>query len=597
MHPLGNDRWEGEFRVPEPGDYRYDVEGWIDPYLTWRSMLDRRIAAGTNSPEDLREGAAILKELAGHHSGAPGARLRSESDRWQEAVAAGERRIPGSAADAEMESLLATRPGRQSVGHSPVSYPLHVDPVVAQSSSWYELFPRSTSPTPDRAGTLRDLRARLRYVADLGFDVVYLPPIHPIGRTNRRGPNNTVPAPPRAPGSPWAIGSEEGGHDTIHPELGSDEDFRELVREARSLGLEVALDLAIQCSPDHPWVRDHPNWFYHRPDGSIRPAENPPKKYDDIYPVDFATEDWPALWAELRRVVDHWIGEGVRWFRVDNPHTKPFEFWEWLIGAVRREHPEVMFLAEAFTRPRVMYRLGEVGFTHSYTYFTWRTHRQEIIDYFRELTETEVAEYFRPHLWPNTPDILTEQFHRGQRSVFLQRLILAATLSSHYGIYGPPYELMEHAPLSPGSEEYRDSEKYQVRHWDLDRPGSLAPEIRRLNGIRKAHSALRTARRLVFHGVDNERLLAYSRAAEDGSEVLLMVVNLDPEYIQMGWTSLNLSELGVPGDMPFGVHDLWNDARYTWRGPHNFLRLDPGSFPAHIFSVERPAPGPGRGPD
>jgi starch synthase (maltosyl-transferring) len=595
MRPVGNDRWEGEFRVSEPGPYRYEVQGWVDPYLTWRTMLERRVASATVSPVDLREGADVLRGLGGSIRGPVGTRLRAHGDRLEETVRAPMTEALQVAMDPDVEAILSVSPGAQPVGRSATSYPIWVDPPSAQSSAWYELFPRSTGPSPHRAGTLRDVRARLEYIADLGFDVVYLTPIHPIGTSNRRGPNNTLPAPPGSPGSPWAIGSSKGGHDAIHPELGDAEEYRELVREAKARGLEVAFDLAFQCSPDHPWVHEHPSWFHHLPDGTIRAAENPPKKYDDIFPIDFETDDWKALWAELLRVVEHWVEEGVRWFRVDNPHTKPFEFWKWLIGEVRQKHPDVMFLAEAFTRPKVMYRLAQAGFTHSYTYFAWRTRRQELTEYFRELTATEVAEYFRPHLWPNTPDILTEQFHRGQKSVFLQRLVLAGTLSSHYGIYGPAYELMEHLPVTPGSEEYRDSEKYQVRYWDLGSPTSLGPEIRRLNRIRRAHPALRTARRLTFHGVDNDRLLAYSRPSEDGSEVLLMVVNLDPEFVQTGWTDLDLGELGLAGDQPFDVHDLWTGARYRWHGRRNFVRLDPATFPAHILVVERPGMVRGRG--
>ncbi|NNN18180.1 MAG: alpha-1,4-glucan--maltose-1-phosphate maltosyltransferase, partial [Thermoplasmata archaeon] len=403
----------------------------------------------------------------------------------------------------------------------------------------------------------------------------------------RRGPNNTLPAPPGAPGSPWAIGASEGGHTAIHPELGNLEEFRRTVEEAHRLGLTIALDLAFQCSPDHPFVREHPEWFRHLPDGSIRPAENPPKLYDDIYPIDFATPEWVPLWAALKGVVDYWISEGVRWFRVDNPHTKPFAFWQWLIAEVRREHPEVLFLAEAFTRPNVMYRLAKVGFTHSYTYFTWRTRKAEIVEYFQELSSGPVAEFFRPHLWTNTPDILAEQFHRGQRSVFLHRFVLAATLSSHFGIYGPAYELLEHGALGPGTEEYRDSEKYEVRHWTLDAKESLASEIGRINRIRRAHPALEAGRRPVFHAVDNDALLAYSRRTEDRSDMVLVVVNLDPEAVQTGWTTLDLAELGIPETESFEARDLLSDETYHWRGPHNFVRLDPTRWSAHILHVAR----------
>ena len=589
MEPLGNDRWHGRFVVDETGRYLYTVAGWVDPFLTWRATLDRRVEARSVAPVDVLEGAEILDAIVRKARGPDASYL---AERAGEIRRLGRDALDGAirvSREPEVAAVAARYPERSEIAVHPTTYPLAVDPPRAGHSAWYELFPRSTRVGPDGAGTLRNLRARLPYVAELGFDVVYLPPIHPIGRTNRRGPNNRAAVSPEAPGSPWAIGSDEGGHTAVHPDLGTLEEFRELVAEARRLGLEVALDLAFQCAPDHPWVRQHPEWFHRLPDGSIRTAENPPKKYDDIYPIDFATRDWRGLWTALKEVVDFWVAQGVRWFRVDNPHTKPFEFWQWLLEEVRRQDPEVLFLAEAFTRPKVMYRLAKIGFTHSYTYFAWRTTKEELTRYFGELHEGEAHEVLRPHLWPNTPDILTEQFHAGRRSVFVQRLVLAATLSSHYGIYGPAYELLEHVPLEAGKEEYRNSEKYEVRHWDLSSPGSLAPEIRRINSIRRENAALRQGRRLTFHGIDNEGLLAYSRRTDDASNVILVVANLDPEAPQSGWTALDLSELGLPPDARFVVEDLWNGPRYQWRGPRNFVRLDPAVTPAHVFRVT-PAP-------
>ena len=585
MTPTGNDRFHGVFVVPSHGRYSYTVAGWIDPFLTWRTTLERRAAAGSVAPIDLLEGAEILESVARRSPGSNGSRLSEHAARLRQLARASLEEAIAAACEPEIADLVARYPERSEVAVHPTPFDVEVDPPRAGHSAWYELFPRSTSSGAGRAGTLRDLRARLPYVAGLGFDVVYLTPIHPIGRTHRRGPNNRPANSPDVVGSPWAIGSERGGHATIDPELGTVEEFREVLAEARRLGLDVALDLAFQCSPDHPWVREHPDWFHHLPDGTIRTAENPPKRYDDIYPLDFGTRDWKGLWTALKEVVDFWVGEGVRWFRVDNPHTKPFEFWRWLIAEVRREHPEVLFLAEAFTRPKVMYRLAKVGFTHSYTYFAWRTTREELTSYFRELSEGVPHEILRPHLWPNTPDILTEQFHSGRRPVFVQRLVLAATLSSHYGIYGPAYELLEHTPFEAGKEEYRNSEKYEVRHWDLDAPGSLAPEVRRINRIRQENPALTEGRRLTFHPVDNERLLAYSRRTEDARNVVLVVVNLDPDGPQSGWTSLELSELGVAPGSPFDVEDLWNGPRYRWQGPRNFLRLDPSSAPVHVLRV------------
>ncbi|MGI0067051.1 MAG: maltotransferase domain-containing protein [Thermoplasmata archaeon] len=587
MEPMPNDRWTGRFVVEKVGAYRFEVVGWIDPFLTWRRLLLRRIEAGSATPADVREGGELLRTISGRvpeRARGPISRLAEELSHWVQRPL-GELRA--SVCADFVEQALCNYPGPEAGESSGPLFTVRVDPLRAQHSAWYEVFPRSTSPRPGQHGTWADLRARLPYIAELGFDVVYLPPIHPIGRVGRRGPNNSSPPPPNAPGSPWAIGATEGGHTSVHPALGDLHEFTTTVEAARKLGLDVALDLAFQCAPDHPWVHEHPEWFARRPDGTIRTAENPPKKYEDIYPLDFSTKDWTGLWAALKEVVDFWIARGVRWFRVDNPHTKPFEFWRWLIGEVRADHPDVMFLAEAFTRPKLMYQLAKVGFTHSYTYFAWRTDRSALEQYFRELSTGEVAEFFRPHLWPNTPDILTEQFHSGQRSVFVHRLVLAATLSSHYGIYGPAYELMEHAPLEAGKEEYRNSEKYEIRHWDLQAPESLAPEIRRLNQIRREHAALRTGRALTFHAVDNDHLLAFSRRTDDGSDVILVIVNLDPSSIQAGWTALDLDALRVDADDPFVVHDLWGGEDYTWRGPRNFVRLDPHFAPVHILHVPR----------
>ncbi len=432
----------------------------------------------------------------------------------------------------------------------------------------------------------------------MGFDVLYLPPIHPVGTTHRKGRNNAPEAAPGDVGSPWAIGSDDGGHTAIHPELGTTADFRRLVERARQMGLEVAIDIAFQCSPDHPWVREHPEWFRHRPDGSIQYAENPPKKYEDIVPFDFETGDRAGLWEALEGVVEHWIGEGVRIFRVDNPHTKPLAFWEWLLGRIKARHPETIFLSEAFTRPKVMYRLAKLGFTQSYNYFPWRHGKHELTEYFTELTRTELAEYFRPNLWPNTPDILTEALQVGGRPAFVQRLVLAATLGASYGIYGPPFELCEAAPRERGTEEYLDSEKYQLRSWDLGQPESLAELIGRVNRIRRANCALQSNASLTFHPVDNDQLLVYSKSAGDGAEAtgetgqaaskdaILVVVNLDPHHRQSGWTGLDLAALGVEdAEHPYQVHDLLTGARYLWHGPRNYVELDPHVVPAHIFQV------------
>jgi starch synthase (maltosyl-transferring) len=421
----------------------------------------------------------------------------------------------------------------------------------------------------------------------MGFDVVYLPPIHPIGRAHRKGKNNATAAQPGEVGSPWAIGSEEGGHKAVHPELGTLEDFEDLVGAGRELGIEVSIDLAFQCSPDHPYLKEHPEWFRIRPDGTVQYAENPPKKYEDIIPFDFESPHWRTLWEELRRVVLFWIARGVRVFRVDNPHTKPFAFWEWLIAEVKREHPETIFLAEAFTRPKVMYRLAKLGFTQSYTYFAWRNTKQEITSYFLELTRSDAREYFRPNLWPNTPDILTEQLQYGGRAAFMARLVLAATLGANYGIYGPAFELCENRASGAGKEEYLDSEKYQIRDWAIDRPDNLAEFITLVNRIRRESPPLHSDRSLRFHPVDNEQLISYSKSTDDKTSAILVVVNLDPRHTQSGWVELPLEEFGLDPSSPFQGHDLLTGARFLWQGRRLYVELDPNAVPAHIIRLRR----------
>ncbi|HMQ31309.1 MAG TPA: alpha-amylase family glycosyl hydrolase, partial [Chloroflexaceae bacterium] len=467
-----------------------------------------------------------------------------------------------------------------------------VDRPLARFSAWYELFPRSTAPEPGRHGTFRDVINRLPYVASLGFDILYLTPIHPIGRTFRKGKDNSVTAGPGEPGSPYAIGGPEGGHKAIHPELGTLEEFRALVRAAREHGIEVALDNAFQCSPDHPYVREHPEWFRGRPDGTIQYAENPPKKYQDIYPFDFESEDWEGLWLELKSYFDFWIEQGVKVFRVDNPHTKSFRFWEWCIAELKRAHPDLILLSEAFTRPKVMYNLAKLGFTQSYTYFTWRTNKWELTQYMLELTQGEAREFFRPNFWPNTHDILTPQFYPGHRATFYARAALAATLTASWGIYGPAYEQMLHTPVQ-GREEYVDNEKYEIRHWNLNAPGNISWFIGALNQIRRQNPALQTNEGLRFHRVDidyheNDQLIAYSKATPDGSNLILIVVNLDPLNTQRGWVQVPAAEWGL-GDQ-YEVTDLLSGARFTWGGEFNYVELDPAGMPVHILRVERPAP-------
>ncbi len=582
MAALGNDRWRGTFTVNELGRHRYGVSAWVDPFLTWRHDFARRIDA-----DDLRiaarTGADLMAAAASRARGEHRRRLSEASRKLREATELD--MLRHLALDEEVGALAAQYPDRRLESTYPVEFPLVVDRERAQFSSWYELFPRSTG-APNAHGTLRDCETCLPYVAKMGFDVLYLPPIHPIGRARRKGKNNTLSAGEDDFGSPWAIGAREGGHKSVHPLLGTLEDVRSLVASARSHGLELALDIAFQCAPDHPYVESHPEWFRHRADGSIQYAENPPKKYQDIYPFDFESEQWQALWEELRSVLAFWADEGVRIFRVDNPHTKPFAFWEWAIARIKQEHPDVIFLAEAFTRPKVMHRLAKLGFTQSYTYFTWRNTKQELTAYFTELTSAPGCDYFRPNCWPNTPDILPESLQVGGRPVFMARLVLAATLAGNYGIYGPAYELLEHAPREPGGEEYANSEKYELRRWDLDRPDSLAPLIARVNAARREHPSLQRGK-LAFLATDNDELISYARIDDASGDAILVVVNLDPHHPQSGWVSLDLAALGVEPERPFQVHDLLSDAYYVWNGTRNFVMLDPARAPAHILHVRK----------
>jgi starch synthase (maltosyl-transferring) len=585
-----NDVWTAEFTPPAAGRYRYTVTAWVDHFESWRRELERR----TDSSDirvALKVGAGLIDEAAERAAGNDDVAVLSNWAKLLRDTADDQGGGPDAAAmkavalDPARASIVARYPDRRFATSAGLE--LIADRKRAQFSNWYELFPRSAAPEPERYGTFRDVEARLPYVARMGFDVLYLPPIHPIGRINRKGANNALEANSRDVGSPWAIGSAEGGHKDILPQLGTLDDFKSLVRNARDFGIEIALDVAFQCAPDHPYVRSHPQWFKHRPDGSVQYAENPPKKYQDIYPFDFETEDWRGLWDELKSIMDYWISQGVRIFRVDNPHTKAFPFWEWVIGEIKRVQPDMIFLAEAFTRPKVMHRLAKLGFTQSYTYFTWRTSKQELTDYFTQLNEGPGCDYFRPNVWPNTPDILHETLQSGRRAVFAARLVLAATLSANYGIYGPAYELMESTPREPGSEEYRDSEKYQLRQWAVDRPDSLWPLIARINRIRRDNAALQSDRTLSFCPIDNEHLIAYLKHDAPTKNIVLTVVNLDPYNARSGWLDLDLAALGIDADQPFQVHDLLSDQRYQWRGRRNYVMLDPQSMPAHVFRLRR----------
>ena len=585
MKPLENDRWRAEFSVEALGRYYYTVEGWIDPFETWRVALLKRAAASQDVRVELLLGTDLIAEVAAQAMGEDARLLRQWAIRLREA-----KDKPEGAAIALEEGLLelvrrypvkhfASRYGKQLMAM--------VDREAARFSTWYEVFPRSCARQAGRHGTFRDCELWLPHIASMGFDVVYLPPIHPIGREFRKGKNNSPNSQPTDPGSPWAIGSAEGGHKSIHPNLGTLADFKHFVSAAGKQGLEVAIDIAFQCAPDHPYVREHPEWFRKRPDGTIQYAENPPKKYQDIYPLDFESAEWRALWEELKSVFDYWIDQGVLIFRVDNPHTKPFPFWEWAIAEIKERHPEVLFLAEAFTKPAVMQRLSKLGFSQSYTYFTWRNTKQEITEYFSELVETELQEYFRPSLWPNTPDILPGFLQVGKRPAFMVRLLLAATLGASYGIYGPAFELCENTPFEPGSEEYLNSEKYELKHRDLLSAESLSDFIARINQIRKEHSALQGNRSLRFHETDNPELICYSKTSDDLSDVIVVIVNLDCVRAQTGWVDLDLRSLGLDTDQTFPVHDLLGQGEYLWHGSRNYVALTPESLPAHILHVRR----------
>ncbi|MGB6727779.1 MAG: alpha-1,4-glucan--maltose-1-phosphate maltosyltransferase [Terracidiphilus sp.] len=633
MHAAGNDIWSGSFLVEKLGEWRFTLLGWVDHFATWAGDLQKRIAAqndpatynaktgatpdqhaelnvGSNPDEQdvalaLRSGAALVLATAQRARRDDAKRLR-EIARNLGTLADENRSNYDNPCDEELLQLMRDYPDLANATRHEMELPVWVDRERARFSSWYELFPRSASPIPGEHGTFRDVERQLPEIAAMGFDIVYLPPIHPIGRSFRKGPNNTTYAPPNAPGSPWAIGDraavahlplgaqatgDRGGHKSIHPQLGTFADFENLITAANSHSVEIALDVAFQCSPDHPWVTEHPDWFIIRPDGSIQYAENPPKKYQDIYPLNFESPDWRSLWEELYSVFEFWIHRGVRVFRVDNPHTKALPFWEWCLNALHSNYPDTIFLAEAFTRPHVMYGLAKRGFTQSYTYFTWRNSKPELQSYLEELTRPPVSEFFQPNFWPNTPDILHKTLQEGGRPAFMHRLILAATLSSSYGIYGPAYELAENAPARPPngrteSEEYLDSEKYEIRQRNRNTPDSLVPLITSLNRIRHANRALQSNASLHFHSVDNPQLICYSKTTPGFDNTILVVVNLDAFNEQTGWTSLDLDQLGCSPNSSFLVDDLLNGVQYTWRD-HNYVALRPGVQPAHIFRLSR----------
>jgi starch synthase (maltosyl-transferring) len=613
MAAVSNDLWSGSFTVDQLGGWIFTVQAWVDHFDTWCADLKKRLAAQPDPastdpakrdlppqeiPVALTIGALLLEQAAGRAKGTDAKELKAAAQALRE-LAAKRLAVYEYPLTPEMEAMAARHPDLSYASVAEHELTLWVDRERARFSSWYELFPRSTAPAakrdqpdPARHGTFADVERLLPEIAAMGFDILYLPPIHPIGRAFRKGPNNTLSTSAEDEGSPWAIGSAEGGHKAIHPKLGSFADFDRLVTSLHANSMELALDIAFQCSPDHPWVAQHPDWFLHRPDGTIQYAENPPKKYQDIYPLNFESSDWRGLWDELCSVFQFWIDRGVRVFRVDNPHTKALPFWEWCIAELHKTAPDAIFLAEAFTRPHVMYSLAKKGFSQSYTYFTWRTEKAELQAYFEEITKPPVSDFFTPNVWPNTPDILHASLQTGGRPAFMQRLVLATTLAASYGIYGPAYELGEHVPIRVGSEEYLNSEKYQLRRWDRSDPHSLAPLVTRLNHIRRANPALQSDRSLHFHEVDNPQIICYSKraasAAKGGAEnVILVAVNLDPYSEQAGWIDLDLGVLGIGHHEAFDVEDLLTGIHYQWHNRSNYVALRPEVMPAHIFRLSR----------
>ncbi|MCU1373001.1 MAG: sle [Actinomycetia bacterium] len=575
---VGNDRWEATVTASGVGRHELVIEAWVDRFATWRHDVQAKAGAGQDLATELEEGVLLFEALLPHVPELRRPLVEEAAAQLARQSCSVDVRLNAGLDDAVTAALAGVAIPTEVTSGDPM--PLWVDRERGLCSAWYELFPRSE-------GGFVGATKRLAAVADMGFDILYLPPIHPIGTSHRKGRNNTLTPGPDDVGSPWAIGGPEGGHAAIHPDLGTLDDFRGLVEEARALGMEVALDYALQASPDHPWVTEHPEWFHHRPDGTIKYAENPPKKYQDIYPINF----WPptekarvALWQACKAILDHWIDQGVRVFRVDNPHTKPMAFWAWMLAAVQVEHPDVLFLAEAFTRPKVMAKLAEVGFTQSYTYFTWRDTKQELTEYGEEVTEGPTAEYMRPNFWPNTPDILAGPLRGGGPGAFRLRALLAATMVPSWGVYSG-FELLENEPASDTNEEYLHSEKYEIKHRDWSSPDSLAPFLTRLNQIRRAHPAFQRLRGLRFHHSNTDQVLAYSRQSADGSDTMLVVVNLDPLNVHEDTLGLDLDALGLSSAVPYEAHDELSGLTFTWQGSDPYVRIDPADAPGHVLHL------------
>ncbi len=583
-----NDRWTGTLSVGRIGAWEYTVEAWGDTFRSWQDEVRKKFNGGLRDlKSEALEGASLVSKAAARAGKSPDAkRLKAFASQLQQADAEA---LSTISASLELSALMIAWTDRSlSTTHSPL--PLWVDRERAAYAAWYEFFPRSAEGRADSGSTFRDCLPRIDDAKAMGFDVIYFPPIHPIGETNRKGRNNSLHAEPGEPGVPYAIGNHRhgvngGGHKDVAPELGTLEDLSWLIGEVKKRGMEIAIDFAINCSPDHPYVESHPEWFFKRPDGTIKYAENPPKKYEDVYPLNFHNDNWQALWQEMRDVIAFWCEIGIRTFRVDNPHTKPVSFWEYLIGDIHETYPDAIFLSEAFTRPKMMQVLAKVGFTQSYTYFTWRNTKWELSEYLTELTQTEMKDYFRGNFFTNTPDILPEYLQRSGRPGFLIRGFLAATLSPVYGIYSG-FELCENAPI-PGKEEYIDSEKYQFKGRDWNAPGNIKDYVTRLNAIRRDNRALQEYANLRFHPADNDNILFYSKKTVAGDNALLFIVTVDPYNPQTAFVHVPLEELGIGDRETYQVEDLLTGERFTWTGARNFVSLNPHTRPAHILRVRR----------
>ena len=586
MHVVDNDRWAGAFPLERNARYRFTIEAWRDVFASWKNEVTKKRAAGQNVRSETLEGLHIAEDAARRAKTRDAERLADLLARMRQHEEGSEAQLDILLAEANTP-VLCRNGERENLTRYDRTLEVAADRLAARFSAWYELFPRSQSGDPNRHGTFDDVIRRLPYVQAMGFDVLYFTPIHPIGRTNRKGKNNSLRAEPGDPGSVYAIGSEDGGHKAVHPELGTIEDFRKLVEAAHAHGLEIALDFAIQCSPDHPWIKEHPEWFDWRPDGTLKFAENPPKKYEDIVNVHFYGDSLPSLWYELRDVVLYWVRQGVRIFRVDNPHTKPLPFWKWLIREVNDRYPDVIFLAEAFTRPKMMRELAKIGFQQSYTYFTWRNTKHELTEYMNELAFSEMAEYYRPNFFANTPDINPYYLQTSGRPGFIVRAVLAATLSSIYGLYSG-YELCEGTPIQ-GKEEYLDSEKYEVKAWDWDRPGHIREFITRLNRARRSNPALWDFRNILFLNAWNDSILAYAKFTPARDNAVLVLVNLDPRNRQECFYEVPLWEFGLPDHASIEAEDLIQGGRFTLHGKTHRIALDPSDRPAVLWRLIPPA--------